>query len=161
MAGAPIGQSLGGAGGGFSNFATGLETLFGSSTDISGTGATKGTTKGTQTEQLNVDQQAITKIINDILGGPQGLASIFSDQNVSGLYGSTVSKQAAGDLVSKLAGEIAKLTAKKTTTTDQATNQSTTQNQTQDKGGALSGIGSTIESAGHSIANFGSKVFGW
>jgi len=156
MAGAPIGQSLGGTGGvggGFSSFATGLETLFGGTTDISGSGTTKGTT----TEQLNLDQQAVTKIINDILGGSQGLASIFSDQNVSGLYGSTVSKQAAGDLVSKLAGEIAKLTAKKTTTTDQTT----TQDQTQEKGGALSGIGGAIESAGQSISNFGQKVFGW
>lgn len=71
---------------------------------------------GTQTEQLEIDKAGVDKILADILGGTQGLGDIFSQEQVSGLYGSSVAAQASGNLVANLAGEIAKLTAKKTTT---------------------------------------------
>lgn len=63
------------------------------------------------TERLEIEEAGVQKIIQDILGSEQGLASIFSEEQVSGIFSSTVGKQAAGDLLANLAGEIAKLTA--------------------------------------------------
>jgi len=93
------------------------ETLFGNSS----TQKQSGTTKGTVTESLDISQEGVNKNLQKILGGEQGLASIFSEENVAGIYDSSVSAQASGDLLTKLAGEIAKLTATKTQATDSTT----------------------------------------
>lgn len=76
------------------------------------TSKTTGTRKGTTTKYLDIEQAGLEKIVADILGSEQGLAQVFGSEGASGLYSSTVSKQAAGDLTTKLAGELAKLTAK-------------------------------------------------
>ena len=83
--------------------------------------STRGTEKGTITKQLEIEEEGVQKIIADILGSEQGLASIFSEENVSGLFDTTVAKQASGDLLANLAGEIAKLQAKEVETRDLVT----------------------------------------
>jgi len=92
-----------------------LDSLLG--TTVAGTSA--GTSTGTATETitgatrkgLEIDPAAIEKIVADALGSEQGLAEIFSKENVAGIFGSSVAAQASGDLISKITGEIAKLTA--------------------------------------------------
>lgn len=76
----------------------------------SSSGTERRTGIGIQTEQLKLDEAAIQKIIEDVLGGPQGLASIFQGEQTAGIFDSTVAAQAAGDLAANLVGEIAKLT---------------------------------------------------
>lgn len=87
----------------------------GASAETSGTKETEKGTKratGSRTEQLKLDEAAIDKIIQDVLSQAGGLKDIFSGEQTAGLFGSSVSAQAAGDLAAKLAGEIAKLTGK-------------------------------------------------
>lgn len=67
---------------------------------------------GTETSYLEIDQEAVDKILADLLGGTGGLADIFSKQGAAGLYSTPMAAQASGDLIAKTAGEIAKLTAK-------------------------------------------------
>jgi hypothetical protein len=76
-------------------------------------------TSGTQTTQKFLTQSAVDKIIADVLGGEQGLASLASGENVSGLSGTSVRTQLAQDLVTKLVGEIANVTAETRTVFDQ------------------------------------------
>jgi hypothetical protein len=68
--------------------------------------------EGSRTEQLILEQEAVDKIIADVLGGVGGLAEIFAGEQNVGLFNSSVSAQAAGDLAANLAGEIAKITGK-------------------------------------------------
>lgn len=88
----------------------------------SGRESTKGTktqaTTGVRTEQLQVDQAAISKIIEDVLGGTGGLADIFGGEQVAGIFDSTVVAEQSKDFVAKLAGELAKLTGKTVRTDD-------------------------------------------
>lgn len=74
---------------------------------------------GRRTEQLELDQAGVDKIIQDVLGGAGGLADIFSGEQTSGIFGSSVAAQAAGDLAANLAGEIAKITGKKVIESDE------------------------------------------
>ena len=71
---------------------------------------------GTERSQLKLDQKAISKIIEDVLGGTEGLASIFAGENTAGVFDSTVAAQASGDLVANLVGELAKITGETVTT---------------------------------------------
>ena len=130
-----------------------IGNLFGTTTAQTGTttGTATSTTEATRTgatsERLILDQAAITRIIEETLGSAEGLASIFGGEQNAGIFNSSVSAQAAGDLAAKLVGELAKLTAEKVGTTTQAETQRTAQTQdqkstseTSDKG-VLSGIG--------------------
>jgi len=81
---------------------------------------------GTQTEQLKLDEEAVQKIIQDVLSGPQGLASIFQGEQTAGIFDSTVAAQAAGDLAANLIGEIAKLTGVRETRREEDTTVATT-----------------------------------
>ena len=85
-------------------------------TDFSKSGTS---TSGTQTTQIIIGQEAVNKIIKDVLGGDQGLAALAGGENVAGLSGTSVKTMLASDLVSKLVGEIAKVQATTITTTDQ------------------------------------------
>lgn len=128
-------------------------SLFGNSQSQSGTSnliansVTKATAKGLQTEELQIEDAAVQKIIRDVLSGPDGLAAIFAGEQDSGLYNSSSANQAAGDLAAKLVGEIAKLKAKKVTTSNQEEEQITDQTQTATTsadtkdGGVLKGVG--------------------
>ncbi len=88
-------------------------------------GTQQATTAGTRTSssQLKLEQPAIDRIIEDVLSGPQGLANIFQGEQTAGIFGSSVSAQAAGDLTAKLVGEIARITGETVTrdTTDETT----------------------------------------
>lgn len=88
-----------------------------------GTKKEKGTstTTGTKTSQLELDDEAITRIIQETLGGANGLAGVFNKDNASGIYNSTASAQASGDLVAKLVGELAKVTGKTVENVDSTT----------------------------------------
>lgn len=103
----------------------------------SGTQKQSGTT--TTTQELDISEEAIMGIIQKVLGSEQGLASIFNEEQLTGLYNTTSAKQAAGDLTTKLASEIAQLQAKQKTTavTDARTS-------TKDRGA----IGSTVSALG-------------
>ena len=68
-----------------------------------------------KTEQLKLDPLAVQKIIQDVLGGAEGLAEIFAGEQNAGIFNSSVAAQASGDLATKLIGEIAKLTGEKST----------------------------------------------
>lgn len=83
------------------------------------TTTTTGSSSGTSTQQIKLDQAGYDKIIQDILGSEQGLASLATGENLSGGYGSSVKAQLAQDLVLNVAGELAKITAPTVTTTDQ------------------------------------------
>lgn len=75
------------------------------------------TTEGTTTERLEIDDAAIKKIIEDILGSADGLASIFQGEQTAGIFDSSVTAQASGDFAANIVGELAKLTATKVTET--------------------------------------------
>jgi len=89
---------------------------FGGSKDkTSSSGTSQSSKQGTQSKQLKLDQAAIEKIIADVLGGPQGLASIFGGEQTAGIFNSSVAAQSSGDLVANLVGELAKLTGEEVT----------------------------------------------
>ena len=135
--------------------------LFGTSQSTSGTTRETGTvssiveaaqkTSGLRTEQLELDPEAIQQIIRDVLGGANGLASIFQGEQTAGIFNSSVSAQAAGDLAAKLVGEIAKITGKTVGTEEGETEETRSQVDTKDltttnktksaDEGVLSGIG--------------------
>ena len=83
--------------------------------DSKSKGSTTGSTITKQSQRTEIDQEGIDKIIADVLGGADGLASIFAGEQNAGIFNSSTSAQAAGDLATKLAGEIAKLTASNVT----------------------------------------------
>lgn len=113
------------------------KSLFGEGSSSSG--ATTGSTRTRQVESTDIDQEGIDKIIADVLGGADGLAAIFAGEQSAGIFNSSVSAQAAGDLATKLAGEIAKLTAKKTT--DSEIDQEGTSDSEEEVEGLLDTIG--------------------
>ena len=119
------------------NFSGGIaqltNALFPADTKISGSGSSSGTTK----QRLEIEDEAIERIINDVLGGAGGLAEIFSGEQTAGIFDSSVAAQASGDLASKLVGELAKLRAEQVT----ETKQTSTQQQTQDKEGPIEKLG--------------------
>jgi len=78
---------------------------------------------GVETKQLQISAAGVDKIIEDVLGSEEGIAEIFSQENVAGIFDSSVAAQASGDLVANLVGEIAKLTAKEVKTTGGTTTQ--------------------------------------
>jgi hypothetical protein len=144
---ASIGTGISGIGGIIPGLA---ETLFGADSSQALSALT--TKSGTVTEQLDIEEAGVQKILQDILGSEQGLAAIFSEEQVSGLYGSTVAAQASGDLLTKLAGEIAKLTAKKVTTTD--LKEEVTQETTAEKEGLIPKFGGFLKEQAVDIGGF-------
>lgn len=109
------------------------------------------TTDRRGTKKLNIDQVALQRIIEDVLGGAGGLAEIFAGEKRAGVFDSSVAAQASGNLAARLVGELAKLTAEEVTTdvgtdvqtqrqiTDQV--QRTSSKQESEDEGILKGIG--------------------
>ena len=108
--------------------AVGSDVAKDSVTDSVTNAATKSATKGTTTKGLDISDMAVAKIRNDMLAETGGLADIFAKEGASGLHNSTVGKQAAGDLSSKIVGEIAKLRAKEVTSVDEETDSNSVSN---------------------------------
>jgi len=75
----------------------------------------QGSTSGLSRTKTVLDQAAIDQIIRDTLSGPSGLADIFGGEQNVGLYDSSVSAQAAGDLAAKLVGNLALITSEQQT----------------------------------------------
>jgi len=69
--------------------------------------------------QLKLDPAAIQKIIQDVLGAEDGLASIFAGEQMAGIYNSTSVMQQSTDLVQGLVGELAKITGETVTSEDE------------------------------------------
>ncbi len=129
-------------------FGTGFQDITGSLGDIFGTseaatGTTTGTTETdiTRTERLKLDEAAVQKIIQDVLGGAEGLAGVFSEEQAAGIFDTSVAAQAAGNIASRLVGELAKLTAEKETTEAGIQTVKSTQQQAQEEEGLLGTIG--------------------
>lgn len=129
-------------GGGSLNFNTSFSDLnagiFGQNQNVTGSEnqdtKSKSSKSGTRTERLVLSQAGIEAIIEDILKSSQGLGNIFSEENVSGLYNTSVAKEATGDLVSQIVGELAKLTGvKKTTEKSKESGESSTTGATEQK----------------------------
>lgn len=124
--------------GGFNQFLTGIETLFGkeSSQTVKQTASSRSEAtaefSGEARDRLDISDEAIDKIVSDILSGPEGLASIFGGEQVAGIFDSSVAAQAAGDLTSKIVGEIAKLRAERVQTEKREQTQIQTVEQEQD-----------------------------
>lgn len=64
---------------------------------------------------LNISDEAIGKILSDLLSGDLGIANIFTKEKVAGLYDTTVAKREADNFLASVVGELAKLKAKEVT----------------------------------------------
>ena len=126
-------------------------TLIGSDSSSSGVLDSLLTKEGATKEYLDLSPVAIERIIQQILGGTEGLASIFSGEKATGLYGSTAAAQASGDLVAQLAGEIAKLTAPKITETTAKEALDQTTETEEEKAGLLDVVGDKSGGVGEYI----------
>lgn len=65
--------------------------------------------------QRQLSQEAVDKIIYDIMSSDKGLASLATGENLSGGFGATTKGLLAQDMITKLAGEIAMITAPEVT----------------------------------------------
>ncbi len=131
--GASIAAKKGGKGAGFVNLITGLEGIFGTDVNVNsqstGSSRTEASLSGENRDRLEISDEAIDKIVTDILRGPDGLASIFAGEQNAGVFNSSVANQAAGDLTAKISGEIAKLRAERVQTQEQTQTSATEQEQ--------------------------------
>lgn len=87
----------------------------------SSSGSESSVISGTKTTKKNLDKDAIEYMLNEALGGNQGLSAIFKGEQNAGVYNSSVAAEASGDLVTKIIGELAALTAEEVVTTDGTT----------------------------------------
>ncbi len=78
-------------------------------------------TETTGTSQLVLSDEAIESYIDDALSAESGLADIFTEERVAGLYDSTVSSEATSDLMANIVGELAELTGTTVTTEESTT----------------------------------------
>ena len=75
-----------------------------------------------------LSQEAIDKLIYDVLSSDQGLASLATGENLSGGFGSTAKSQLAQDFVVKTIGELANVMAETVTKQDGTLEKQTTAN---------------------------------
>lgn len=111
-----------------SGLGSAVGSIIPSSTTTTGNATGTSTTTGTSTSQRVLSQQAIDKIIYDVLSADSGLASLATGENLSGGYANSTKALLAQDFVVKLAGELATVTAPTITNTTQ--NQQTQQQST-------------------------------
>lgn len=86
------------------------------SQNSAGTSNQSTTGNTSSTVKNEVSGEALGALLQQILGGTQGLASVASGQKAAGLYNSTTNQQLSNDLISRSAGEVAKLNTATTTT---------------------------------------------
>lgn len=93
------------------------EWLFGGGTDESKAFGSSTENRNLKTEKyLDISDEAIEKILSDLLAGDLGIANIFTKEKVSGLYDSNVAKSQADNFLASVVGELAKLKAKEIST---------------------------------------------
>lgn len=80
-------------------------------------GLIKGSPGQTSTTSSNISSAGINAILQQILGGTQGLAAVSSGQKGAGLYNSTTNQMLVNDLTTRTSGELAKQQAGTTTVT--------------------------------------------
>lgn len=86
------------------------------------------TTSGSSTTKSDISAEGIAKMLQDALSASgSGIADIATGGKVAGLYNSSTQQLLTNDLLSRTAGELAKLQAGTTTTTTGSTNQNQTQ----------------------------------
>lgn len=85
------------------------------------TGRSSSTTSGTRTTQKKLSQEAVDKLIYDVLSSTDGLAALVNMENASGGYGASTKGLMAQDFLTKVIGEIANITAPTVETTDSKT----------------------------------------
>lgn len=107
---------------------------FGFESSKSGSTGTS-TQQGNSTSRRVFSQEAMDKIMQDMLASEQGLAALAQGENVSGAAGSTMKTQLTQDLLAKVAGELASLTAETVTTQEQTAKQEQQQTQSKKSGG--------------------------
>lgn len=80
--------------------------------------APKKTTTGpsTETTQTNLSMEGLDAVLRQILESNQGLASVASGQRRAGLYNSSANTLLTNDLITRAAGEVAKINAPQTRT---------------------------------------------
>lgn len=76
-----------------------------------GFSGSKGSSSSSQSTQKILGQEAIDKLVYDVLSSDQGLSALASMENASGGYNSTTKGLMANDLITKIVGEIANITA--------------------------------------------------
>ncbi len=82
---------------------------------------------GTSTVQRVLSDEAVNKLIYDVLSSDQGLASLASGENLSGGFNSSAKTLQTQDFITKLIGELAVATAPQVTTSEEeATSTQTT-----------------------------------
>lgn len=72
--------------------------------------------KETTTTGSNISQAGMNQVLQQILGGSQGLASVAQGQKSAGIYNSSTNQLLTNDLITRTAGELAKQQAGTTTT---------------------------------------------
>lgn len=112
-----VGQGVGGAAQGITGAAG---DVVGSSGNQQKSGSEASASTSQTTDRLDLDPAAISRIIEEVLSGPQGLASIFAGEQTAGVFNSSTAAQASGDLAARLVGELAKLTGEKVSTTQKS-----------------------------------------
>lgn len=83
---------------------------------LSGSQTTDTTSPSTETTQGNLTTDQMSSIVQSILGGTQGLASVAMGQKAGGMYDSTTNTQLTNDLLSRITTQVASANAGKTTT---------------------------------------------
>lgn len=101
------------------------------SSTLGGTTTQTGGSRNVQTTRSDITAEGINKMLQDILAGDQGIAQIAMGERSSGAYNSTSRQFLTNDLLSRTAGELARLQAGTTTVTEGSNNQSTQSTQTQ------------------------------
>ncbi len=76
---------------------------------------TSSTTSMNQTKQRVLDQNAIDKLLYDLLAQDQGLAQLASGENLAGGFNSSTKTLMAQDFLTKVLGEVALITAPEVT----------------------------------------------
>lgn len=135
----------GGGGLGFNTSFTDVNTgLFGNDSAGSGTEVRGESGNITKREQLQIDEEGILRLITNALSGEGGLADIFGAEKSSGIFNSSVAKQASGDLLAKISGELAKLTGVKTLVETRDLSTESVKQQNQESEGLLDNIGGKL-----------------
>jgi hypothetical protein len=74
--------------------------------------------KGTVSKKRNLSQEAIDKLIYDVMSSDQGLAQLAAGQNLAGGHSSSTKTLQTQDFLTKLIGELAIVTAEEVQSTD-------------------------------------------
>lgn len=119
------------------DFINGFASLFRGTTASNNTNSNR-TLDTTTTDTEEVSPEKAMALLQQVLGGVQGLSAVSGGQKASGMYGSTVNQQLVNDLLARSTADVAALSSKKTQTQTGTINDA--QSNSQHKKGALEWI---------------------